>query len=34
MTGVLPIDREKPSAAAVMAVDGGRSMTTGPPGEA
>ena len=34
MTGKLPIGREKPSAAAVIAVDGGTPMATGPPGKA
>ena len=34
MNGKLPIGREKPSAAAMMAVDGGTPMATGPPGEA
>ena len=29
MTGKLPIGREKPSAAAVIAVDGGTPMATG-----
>jgi hypothetical protein len=34
MSGKLPIGRGKHSAVAVIAVDGGTPMATGPPGEA
>ncbi len=34
MTGKLPISREKPAAAEVVAVDGGPPFATGPPADA